>query len=54
MGVMVGRDSYNISLGAEGCSHHPNRNITLSFPRCQWERVPKLEVLAQKETGVSI
>lgn len=51
---MVGWDSYNISLGGGGRSHHPYGNIILSFPRCQWERILELEVLAQKETRVSM
>jgi len=54
MGITVGQDSCIISLGAGGCFCHPNVDIILSFPRCQWERVPKLEVSAQKETGVSV
>lgn len=40
--------SYSSSLGTGGCSHHPNGNIILSFPRCQWERILELEALAQQ------
>lgn len=30
-GTLVGWDSYHISLGTGGCSHHPDGNIILSF-----------------------
>lgn len=51
---VVGRDSYNSGLGAGGCFHHPSGNNIHSFPCCQWEWVLELEVLAQKETRVSL
>lgn len=49
-GIVMGQTNY-IRLCAGGCFHHP---IILFFLCCQQERVLELEVLAQKETGVSM